>query len=93
MCIVFGFWQASRARQCSMGRRTLNFGLLAISTVMTAGAVFFPQAIANRLTPSAAASGGAVQQSITLTSADQFRQAFNAAPDDAIKVVGFYSPT
>ena len=78
-----------------MGRRTLNFGLLAISTVMTAGAVFFPQAIANRLTPSTGGSvaSGEVLQSVTLTSADRFRQAFNAAPDDAIKVVGFYSPT
>jgi hypothetical protein len=62
---------------------------------MTAGAVFFPQAIANRLTPSGdgSSSGGGLQQSTTITSAEQFRAAFNAAPGDAVKVVGFYSPT
>ena len=89
--IAYGFWQASRAKQCSLQRKSLNFGLLSVSALLTAGVIFFPQAIANRLAPSAA--NVTAQNATTITSAEQLRAAFNAAPADTLKIVALYSPT
>lgn len=89
--IGYGFWQASRAKHCSLPRKGLNFGLLTLSALLTAGVVLFPQAIANRLT-------GIPQQIAATTaarihSADAVREAFDAAPADTLKIVALYSPT
>lgn len=89
--IAYGFWQASRAKQCSTQRKALNFGMLTLSALLTAGVVLFPQAIANRLAPGNAIA--TTQQALPLTSAQQLREAFNAAPNDTIKIVALYSPT
>jgi hypothetical protein len=90
-CIAYGFWQASRAKNCSVGRKSINFALLALSAILTAGVLLFPQAIANRLAPSVSATTTAQAQ--PLTSAAQLQDAFNAAPANVIKIVALYSPT
>lgn len=89
--IGYGFWQAGRAKQCGVQRRILNFGLLSLSALLTAGVIFFPQAIANRLAPSAATA--TEQNAAAIASAEQLREAFNAAPASALKIVALYSPT
>ena len=89
--IAFGFWQASRARQCSAQRKALNFLLLTLSGLLTAGVIWFPQAIANRLAPGNSVQ--TAQQARALTSASQLREAFNAAPASAVKIVALFSPT
>ncbi len=90
--IVYGFWQAGRAKHCSLPRKGLNFALLSLSAALTAGVMLFPQAIANRLAPGAPASQGQ-PPAIPLTSASQLREAFNAAPANTWKIVALFSPT
>ena len=47
--IVYGFWNATRARECTRGRRTLNLVLLSVSGVFVAASLLFPQVLANWL--------------------------------------------
>ena len=90
-CIVFAFWQASRARQCSLQRRTVNFLLIAIAAFFTGGALLFPQAMANLLTPGARSATS--DAAFTLDSFVPVRDQFNSAPSNSIRVVALFSPT
>jgi hypothetical protein len=92
-CILYGFWQVRTARQCSTQRRAWNMTLLGIATVMTAGAILFPQAIANILTPGGGEIAGVDMPFLRLTGANQLRDAINLAPPDATIVVALFSPT
>src|SRR5450755_7888 len=47
--IAFGFYQASRAKQCRTRSRTLSLVLLWISAAVVVASIAFPQALANLL--------------------------------------------
>jgi len=47
--IVFGFYQARRAKQCDARPRTINMVLLWFSVVMVLASILFPQILANLL--------------------------------------------
>jgi hypothetical protein len=49
LLIAYGFWTASRATQCTRGRRTINFTLLAVSALFVGASLLFPQVLANWL--------------------------------------------
>ena len=49
LLIAYGFWNASRVRQCTRRRRTLNYLLLSVSGVFVAASLLFPQVLANWL--------------------------------------------
>lgn len=92
LCVGYGFWQAARAKQCGVGRKTLNYSLLAIAALMTGATLLFPQAVANRFAPAVVVEGGP-KTFDTIRDVAQLRQAFNDSPAGALKIVAFYSPT
>jgi hypothetical protein len=47
--IAYGFWNATRARECTRRRRTINLVLLAVSGVFVGCSLLFPQVLANWL--------------------------------------------
>jgi hypothetical protein len=47
LCVVYGFYQAGRARQCQRKPSLLNSILLWTATAVVVAAIFFPQVMAN----------------------------------------------
>ena len=47
LCVVYGFYQAGRARQCQRKPSLLSSILLWTATGVVVAAIFFPQAMAN----------------------------------------------
>lgn len=86
--IAFGFWQARRARQCSPGRRRLNFALLSVAAVFVGASIAFPSYLSfgSHEVPSGQPA------LVELSSADQLAARWNRSPGKA-KVLVLLSPT
>lgn len=96
LLILYGFWSAVRARQCTRQRRTINLGLLSVSGVFVGCSLLFPQLMANWMAgPPVAALAG---QPALMTFAPGAGFAplidrFNRATPEQIQVVAMFSPT
>jgi hypothetical protein len=96
LLIVYGFWSAARARQCTRRRRTINLSLLTVSGVFVACSLLFPQLMANWMA-GATAAGPAGQPALSTFSPGagfaQLIDRFNRATPGQIQVVAMFSPT
>lgn len=86
--IVFGFWQARRARSCSPGRRRINLALLFVAAFFTGASLLLPAyfTLGGHATPAGQA------ELMGLTGVDVVREQWNASPTTT-NVLVLLSPT
>lgn len=88
--ILYGFWQARRARQCQQRPSAFNLVVLWSSAVFVAGSLLFPQALAGLMAGRVgdAPAGQSAVRSLDLAA---FQREFDQTAD--VRVLVLLSPT